>query len=219
MRSRFFIRIFLVLYIFGVGISYSQPSANDQCLVKGLVLDDQGNVFLGLDIEFFDGVEKKVAKAHENGSYEITLKRGVYEIGIWQKYDYYAYKRAKINLSCDPEIKELTINIYPFGKRVSYGDKSPEYKFDTIKLGKLEDDSDIVVAYLKKKRMSKSRSVYESAMLTFDRFTISAESIVIDPVSRTFVAHGNGWIEDGKQRREFNDLAFVINKNGLEIQR
>lgn len=210
-----YLKLILVSFVFCAPVCYAQPRDGIiGCGVKGAVLDENGFAILGTNVSFSGKNKVEVAKQKDDGSYEVRLENGVFNIGIREKHNNYKYRRAKIYISCEDETKELLINIYPFGRRVSYGDESPEHRFEVIPFSKLKPNLDVVVAYLKKRSGTK-KVTYKSAMITYDKFTIFAESISVDVTSQTVTIPRNGWIEDGTGRRKFDSLTFTIDEKGL----
>ncbi len=196
------------------GESFAQNIAQTKpCEVYGAVLDNQFAVIPSGTVTFKSSHSEKSAEVDDGGGYRFLLEAGVYEISYSVKYDLYLYKRAKLDVNC---AKDLNINIYPFPKRVSYGDESPEHKFENIKLLSPKIDFGVIAAYISK-RTRNGVLIYTRSTLTYNNVTISARKITVDLKKKTVVAEEGAWAEDGKRRSKTNRISLAFADNDLKI--
>lgn len=195
--------------IFAEKINYQK-----ECVVSGEVFYPTG-LLPHTEITFKGQQTEKTVFSNDEGSYNIKLPAGIYEIILRRGADTLSYKRSKLNISCQ---NDLTINLYPQFERISYGDKSPEHKFILFSNQWTGDKKlNPVISYLSKEKKGNTVS-YTNSMLTYDNLTVSANKLIQDIKNKSIVAEGNVWIEEQGKRTNYKKLTLKFSQNGVEIE-
>jgi hypothetical protein len=186
----------------------------NECRVSGTATDKYDFIEQGAIVEFKSAKMTNSTKSDLDGAYSLSLSPGIYEIKV-KRASELRYRRARLAVSCP---NNIVLNIYVLPECVSYGCRSPGFGFSNFTYGWTKSRSlDLLIAYNTSKK-SKNRITYKDAMVTYDKYTLSAEKVVQDLRSKTITAEGNGWIEDGKGRRTFTTLALAFGSHGFQIR-
>lgn len=221
--------ILINLILIGYGSVFSQTASskiknliNEQpikgaCKVTGKVLNIDDLVLLGIDIVFTTEENERKVNTNDFGEYETVLpSKKLIRITMDSKNGNFSYKRSPIKLNCESN-KVLTINIYPLPKVVSYGDESPEYKYEVLNdFAQFNENLIPIISYLKNKTQGKI-AIYKFATLTLNTMTVSANELIIDKIKKTIQLKGNVWIENGETRKDYNELTLKVKKGELII--
>jgi hypothetical protein len=202
--------IFVIVFFYGGIACLSQPS---ECKIGGLIEAHYGGVESNATVIFKNAKTTKSGQSDVNGAYSLFLPPGIYEI-IVKRASELRYKRALVAIPCP---NNLSINIYTLPECVSYGCQRQGFDFSSFLYSWTKNRSlDLLIAYNTRKK-SKTRIEYNDAMLTYDKYTLSADKIVQNLRSETLIAEGKGWIEDGNNRQNFDKLRLTFNSDGIQI--
>jgi len=153
-----------------------------------------------------------------NGRYSVRVPANIYEIRLKRGVDYANFNRATIGLTCSDSVQ---INLYLLPECVSYGCTRAGYQFDLF-TGADSKFQNLVIAYASKKK-AKGRAIYENAVVTFGGYTLNANEVIQDTRTKVMWAKGPGWIENGQDRKIFNDrleidFASELLNTGVKIK-
>lgn len=189
--------------------SFSQTS---QCKVGGQIGARFGGIEPNATIVFEDAKMERRAVSDRNGAYSVLLPSGVYDILI-KRWSVLRYRRARISVSCPID---LTLNIYTLPECVSYGCRQTGYYFSAFNGWTKNRILNVLVAYYSR-RKSGTKIEYIDAVLTYDKYTVFADKMIHDVKSKTFLAKGKVWIEEGNDRRYFDKLKITFQEDGLRF--
>jgi hypothetical protein len=186
----------------------------EKCDVLGTVADTRGYLVPGMQIIFSRGENTGTADSDITGKYKIHVAAGIYDIRLKRGVSFARYRRARYEVSCEGD---QTLNLTYLPECSSWGCTDLGYSFATLPADWTRRKRlNAVISYDTKKN-TKSGINYQDTMLTFNRFTVAGARIIQNSTRRTLLVKGPGWIDDGKNRREFESLKIKFTKSGIDI--
>ncbi len=209
--------------------TYEAKSSDVELLgtVRGTVFDANEAIITPVTIIFQSGNRVETVTTGEDGSYEIKLRSGIYNVKA-EVNSYHPFRRAKFYV---PPGKIVVINIFPSLKFLTRGtsvlEKTPPDVLASIpKYESLPPEHCFggqikpLIQFAKKRRVGKVIE-YRGAILSYDVTTIDADKILFDRRKLRVIASGNKVIvETGGVRRQvdqasgnFENCKLVIDLN------
>ena len=158
-------------------------------------------------------------RADADGKYKINLPAGIYDISTQINY-WYPLFRAKISIQKNvnlhitlmpaPEVSDISLDLT--GKGISEkANRIVRPKYDSFQVGDKLPNLNLVIRFYRKKKQNK----YESAILTYDTTTISADKIEFDSKKFSFKATGNVFVENDGKAQQFKQVAGTFTVDNL----
>lgn len=215
---RYFIHCLAFVVICGASVTFTKANPLiPKCFVSGKILSPTEAVipYVTVSLSSEDKLGEKFSGISDDlGQYKIEVSSGSYNVSLSKKFQeelFVDYRRSEIVVTCKTNIE---INIYPWSEisRKYKGNIIPAFQYDSFRIKKGKDFlPKVTISYVTYNKTLEA-NIYKNVVLSFNIYTIKAQSITVDKKTNLFTAF-SGWFEDGSRRRNFSKLVFSVEHN------